>query len=286
MLAKPSDSNIAVVVPCYNEAHRFDRAAFVRFSRENPHCHFIFVNDGSQDGTSVVLESLREQVGDRQVTVLELAKNVGKAESTRYGMRYAHSVDYSVSRGIGYIGYLDADLATPFNELLAMHQVAKNNIAIQAIVGSRLQLSGRRIRRKTLRRFVGSVFTVLTHCLFRLGLRDTQCGAKLFRNQAWLGQVTAHPFHDRWLFDVELLARIRRVFGQEFRSVVYEYPLDQWVDAEGSRLKLKDFVLGPGRLVALAIRYAVDRNSFVEPAEEISEKTYTLPIDLYDRRAA
>ncbi|MHC2068167.1 glycosyltransferase [Bremerella sp. T1] len=255
MLTQHDAENVAIVVPCFNEADRLDRQAFIDFARANTAFHFVFVNDGSTDNTQEVLCSLRSSSGIRQVAILHLEENSGKAEATRQGILFAQEEIFAEPRGIRFIGYLDADLATPLSELVTMHQRILAAPRIKAVIGSRLKLAGRSIDRTARRRFIGMVFATLTNLFFRLRLRDTQCGAKLFRNERWLSEIFAKPFHDRWLFDVEMFIRMRKLFRTDLHEVVYEQPLERWVDAEGSRLKAKDFLLGPFKLASLFFRY-------------------------------
>ena len=97
---------IAVLIPCYNEELRLNLAAFGRFLRSESRCRLLFVNDGSRDGTLKLLRRL-EQEHARRVDVIDLSRNSGKAEAVRCGVRYA------LERGADYVGYWDADLATP-----------------------------------------------------------------------------------------------------------------------------------------------------------------------------
>jgi hypothetical protein len=73
---------------------------------------------------------------------------------------------------------------------------------------------------------------------------DTQCGAKLFRVTPGLESVFQDPFGSRWIFDVELLARLKRQRKQAGLSpvndAVFEYPLARWQDVGGSKVNAID----------------------------------------------
>ena len=74
-----------LVVPCYNEAERLDRAAFRAFVTEKSGVRFLFVNDGSTDDTAAVLKELGESLPETFL-VHEQPQNLGKAEAVRVGM--------------------------------------------------------------------------------------------------------------------------------------------------------------------------------------------------------
>src|SRR4051794_17444571 len=94
----------AVVVPCYNEAERLDAAAFCAFARAHDDLFFLFVDDGSTDGTRDVLDDLHRH-DPIAFRVLRLGRNCGKAEAVRRGMLVALESEPA------YAGYWDADLA-------------------------------------------------------------------------------------------------------------------------------------------------------------------------------
>src|SRR3954470_6062577 len=108
--------NTAVVVPCYNEAERLDSGAFREFARSNSDVSFLFVNDGSVDRTQDLLEELHR---DDPVAFRShrLERNLGKAEAVRRGMLLA------MESRPAYVGYWDADLATPLEAILDFRAV-------------------------------------------------------------------------------------------------------------------------------------------------------------------
>jgi hypothetical protein len=120
------------------------------------------------------------------------------------------------------------------------------------VFGSRVKLLGRRIVRKPHRHYLGRIFATVVSNVLRLPVYDTQCGAKLFRRTSQLAVVLQNPFRSRWIFDVEILARFIHTCGIEYvKNSVYEYPLAEWCDIGGSKVKPGDFLKALGDLLRI-----------------------------------
>ena len=255
MNRQPCRINSAFVIPCYNEEQRLRVADFIDFLHEQPDCLLLFVNDGSTDQTQAVLETIAAMAGQAQAQVLCLEQNVGKAEAIRQGMLALLEHHSSAASQLEFIGYLDADLATPLDEAYRLVQLAQRRPEIDIVLGSRLQLKGHAVARTFKRKLLGRLFAWAASLTMGMGIRDTQCGAKLFRVGPWLEQVFACPFMDRWLFDVELLTRVQQLLREAAERAIYEYPLETWSEVGGSRLKPTDFAKAPWKLLCMAWQY-------------------------------
>lgn len=228
-----------IVIPCYNESQRLDAKAFLSALDAEPDLTFLFVDDGSTDGTLQILKALQKQ-NQVQVDILCLEQNSGKAEAVRRGM--LKLIDGSYEN----VGYWDADLATPLDVISKFCRLLDSNDKTM-VIGSRVRLLGRNVQRKALRHYVGRIFATCASLLLQIDVYDTQCGAKIFRNSAELEKVFAKPFKVNWTFDVELLARFSVVSGEtpaQISTQWYEYPLKEWIDVKGSKVKLKDYFIG------------------------------------------
>jgi glycosyltransferase involved in cell wall biosynthesis len=236
----PRRQETVVVVPCLNEAQRLDVSAYDDFLGRCSEIVLLFVDDGSTDDTPLVLERLR-QLHPRQVCTLRLGANVGKAETVRRGVQVA------LRRGPALVGYWDADLATPLDAIPMFCNVLRVRPEVQLVMGSRVALLGRQIRRSGTRHFLGRAFATAASIVLRLPVYDTQCGAKLFRATPATAELFSRPFRARWIFDVEILARMIAAAAadgnQSAAERIYEYPLERWQDVGGSRLKSFDFFM-------------------------------------------
>ena len=242
--------NCIVVVPCYNEAARLDTHAFRQFAAQGHPQRFLFVDDGSTDDTSEVLETLR-RYSPQRFDVCRLPHNMGKAEAVRQGMLRA------LRSRVDSVGFWDADLATPLEAIPQFCRILRRNPRMQMVIGVRLKLLGRSIERRIVRHCLGRIFARAASLVLGLPVCDTQCGAKLFRASPEVHALFQQPFYTNWVFDVELLARLihgrkagRKSAGappplddskETVENCIYELPLDRWRDVAGSKVRARDF---------------------------------------------
>jgi dolichyl-phosphate beta-glucosyltransferase len=227
-----SARNTLIVVPCFNEASRLTPERFVQFVRHHADVGFLFVDDGSSDATRELIEKLAERYPGA-IGAHALPENRGKAEAVRAGVRVA------LTTNPAFVGYWDADLSTPLEEILAFRSALIAHPSLVCVMGCRVRRLGADIRRGNLRHYLGRIFATCASITLRLGVYDTQCGAKLFRVNEATRDIFRTPFLSRWIFDVELLARLRtsvRTCGGAPESAILEYPLSAWRDIAGSKL--------------------------------------------------
>lgn len=221
---------VVYVIPCFNEAARLDLAGFAELL-ELTSVSLLFVDDGSTDETLATLAPFA-RAHEGRVRVLSLAANGGKGEAVRAGLRDA------LEAGASLVGYADADLATPPDELARLARFALDSHA-DVVMGSRVARAGAAIERQTGRHYLGRVFATYASVLLDARIYDTQCGAKVLRGGPRLGRALARPFVSRWAFDVELLGRLLydRDDPMPFDRVI-EVPLERWRDIGGSHIRV------------------------------------------------
>ena len=219
----------AIVVPCYNEAQRLNVRLFGEFIGPSG-ISFLFVDDGSTDQTGSVLRDLC----DRHLAAhwVKLKVNQGKAEAVRQGMMHA------IGKGAEMVGYFDADLATPLEEIVALFRLVEGG-GFAVALASRVKMLGCNIQRKPTRHLLGRLFATLASAVLKIPVYDTQCGAKVFRVSAEFEAALRHPFVTRWAFDVELIGRLlapeKNVKPMPLSSMV-EMPLRRWADVGDSKV--------------------------------------------------
>lgn len=253
--------NTCLIIPCYNEAIRIQKQAFITALRGDEGLYFVFVNDGSNDTTFSVLNALRgaqEDAIKHRIHILSYLNNRGKSEAVRIGMLFADDcINLNEKSQINddleivsnriitadYLGFWDADLATPLPEIQWFYQFAKNESA-SLLMGSRIARLGANIQRTLFRHYTGRLFATLISQGLGWKVHDTQCGAKLFK-PALISVCFSTPFKTSWLFDVEILLRLQKGFGEIAREMVLEIPIREWTDVKGSKIGWTDFMKVP-----------------------------------------
>ena len=239
---------VGVIIPCYNEAERLSGDEFIHFAQQNPGYHLCFVNDGSTDNTLQVLQQIRKDNED-SISIYDCKQNGGKAEAVRQGMLFL-----SKDKQFDCFAYLDADLSTDFADLNELVRTLENS-NYKIVSGSRISRMGADIAKESARKIISKSINLIIQKILGMPFRDTQCGAKVMKPSI-VEEVFAKPFKTRWLFDVEIFIRMRKIYGKAAASqFICEQPLKRWVHADGSKLSMKDSIKIIWQLGLLSLKY-------------------------------
>jgi len=239
---------VVIIIPCYNEADRLDTNKFIDYLSQNTHLHFIFVDDGSTDNTRKIINQLISKYNSL-VSLLTNETNKGKAESVRLGVIESYKMNPD------YIGFLDADLAAPIEEIDNLLKIVKKDKTKEVVFASRIQIIGSEIKRNYFRHFIGRLFATCVSLLLKIRIYDTQCGAKMFSRKI-CNDIFSEQFVSPWLFDVELFARLLNIYGMEKTiHMSCEHPVSKWRDIDGSKVKLIFFLKAPFELFNIVRHY-------------------------------
>ena len=168
-----SSCYLSVVIPAYNEARRLPETltALNDYLGSRPYTWEVIVaDDGSEDDTAAIVhEFARTHPGFR----VRRFRHLGKGAAVKQGMLAANGE---------YRFLCDADLSMPIELLPRL--LPPTAPPADIIIGSREATGARRIGEPRSRRVMGRVFNLFTRLLAVPGIRDTQCGFKVFGRQA------------------------------------------------------------------------------------------------------
>lgn len=191
---------LSIVIPCYNEEQRLPRTIEQierYFDGKRVSYELILVDDGSSDGTRLIMDSAAER--NPAVRLEALPQNRGKGRALAEGVAGARGAEILVT---------DADLSTPIEELDKLRAELRKGAGVA--IGSRaLKESRVEVSQPIYRVLMGKTFNLLVQVVLLPGIWDTQCGFKLFRadvaHDAFAALTT-----DGFGFDPEVLYRAKR----------------------------------------------------------------------------
>lgn len=218
---------LSVVIPAYNEEDNFRAGALEKVEKylksQDYSWEIIVVDDGSTDKTADLVEEFAQKHERNSSSI----KSFHVIKNPHFGK--AHTVTTGVMAARGeYILFTDFDQATPISEIEKMWPLIKKEVKV--VIGSREGLGAKRINEPFYRHIMGRGFNFLVQLLAVRGIEDTQCGFKLFTNDAarklfsklrvYKEQKVKDAFTGAWDVEVLLLAR---KFGYKIEQVPVEW---------------------------------------------------------------
>lgn len=223
--------DFSIVIPAYNEENRIKGTllAIEDFIRKNLTYSYevIVVDDGSSDKTSEIASQYKDlfyrtnnDVSKVVLNVVRYEKNRGKGFAVKTGVENAHGK---------YILFTDADNSTPIEELFKLYEYIKQGDDV--VIGSRyLKDSNVKIKQSRYRIFMGRFGNLLIKITLINGIKDTQCGFKLFTHQA-AKEIFVKQKVTRFGFDMEAL-----VIAKNLGLKIKEVPVS-WFNSVESRVR-------------------------------------------------
>jgi dolichyl-phosphate beta-glucosyltransferase len=235
--------DITLILPAFNEAKviRNTIEEAVSYLRSRGLSYQIIVAADGDDGTREIVREMGK--ADSAITTIGSPQRSGKGRGIR------NAVEIATGQ---VIGYADADNKVPIDELdKLLPLIQKDGYAVA--FGSRALAKSSIERKQPLYRQIGSKgFYLFLKLVVGLdGIRDTQCGFKMFSRQG-AKCIFGLQKVDGYMFDVEILLLAKRL-GLK----MIEVPI-RWHDDADSRL---DLISGNLRNVkdVIGIRFSLPR---------------------------
>ncbi|MCX6811642.1 MAG: glycosyltransferase family 2 protein [Candidatus Berkelbacteria bacterium] len=211
---------LSVILPAYDEEARIISSLERRheyLEKQNYSYEVLIVNDGSTDKTKeLVLEKIKDWP---RFKLIDNKVNRGKGRVVKQGMLAA--------RGKWRL-FMDVDESVTLNEIERLWPYTQD---FEIIIGSRYTKGGKVTKNQPLiRRVISRGGNLLIQILVAWGIKDTQCGFKMFSGHA-AKEIFPLQTMERWSFDMELVA-IAKKHGYKIKEV----PVI-WEEQAGSRLR-------------------------------------------------
>jgi len=209
---------LSIVIPAYNERERIVATIGAIASHVSdlgfPWELFI-ADDGSKDDTVALCEDLHLV----NMRVLKTPKNGGKGSAVQRGMLAARGT---------YVLFADADNSTPIEEVSKLlNKLEKDGYDVA--VGSRAAEGAEEGKKSILRKILSGGLRWIVKHIFRIPVKDTQCGFKMYTNDAAQKLHTLQTIMG-FSFDLEIL-----YLAAKYGYRIAEVPV-AWVDAPGSKV--------------------------------------------------
>ncbi len=209
---------LSIILPSYNEMKNIKRGVLdevYNFLKQYPHTwELILSDDASSDGTQIALKEFAKK--DEQIKFLANPHR-GKGPTVSTGILAAQGQ---------WRLFADFDQSTPLKEI---DSLLKYSDQYQVIFGSREIIGAQRQKEPFYRHLMGRVFNLIVQILAVPGMLDTQCGFKLFSQEAvktlfpklyvYSGKKERHDAFTG-AFDVELL-----YLAKKYKFKIREVPV-------------------------------------------------------------
>ncbi len=216
----------SIIIPAYNEETRIKRA-IENLIEGFPGQEIIVICDG-EDNSDDIIKSFSFRYPN--IKLLCFGNRLGNGGALIQGIKVAEGKE---------ICFVDADESVSIDDLKGMFHALHG---VDGVIASRrLKRSKILIKQPIQRRLASRIFNIFVRILFSLPFEDTQCGAKVFKQEAILNilnDLKTTGFET----DVEILWRLRKM-GYRIK----EYPIS-WKHSEGTKFKLSD---SKGMLISL-----------------------------------
>lgn len=214
--------SLSVIIPAYNEESIIKQTVerTLKYLERNKFDYeIIVVDDKSGDKTKEVINSLSSV--SKNIKLIEHKINKGKFSAIKSGISCAIKP---------LVMFQDADGSTPIEEIERLLKSIDEGSDI-AIASRKLKEQGTVVETSFKRKFIGYIFGKIVNIIVLPGIKDTQCGFKLFKREV-AKQVFSLAHDSRWAFDVELLY-IARLKNYKISEVAVN-----WHNEEGSKVDL------------------------------------------------
>lgn len=240
---------ISIIIPARNEVHRIRQTLdrIVQYCNENKDViEILVILNNCTDNTKEIVQDYNKKLSI--IKLIDCGVVIHNGSGTK-----GYAVREGFKSAVGeYMLFMDADNSADISELDKLIPYMKEN---DVVIGSRYVNAAKvPIHQSVIRIILSRMGNILIQMLILPGIKDTQCGFKLFKKHA-IDKVLPYLKIDGWGFDIELLAYTKK-FGYKIKEVGIN-----WSDVTRSMIKPSSFFYVLGELINIFIRIHIKKTS-------------------------
>ena len=213
---------LSILIPVFNEIDYIEELTHnIKKTFFNENVEYIFINDGSNDGSEKWLESYIKKQPEENNKFVNLTKNTGKGNALHQGLKICTG---------DHILFQDSDLELDTKDSLEMYQILKKDKTIKCVFGSRYLTGKLKSNKNYYNEFIGRINSFIFNILFFQSLSDVHCGAKIIsREVIKKTNLTIKDFG----FEIDLASQVAK---NDFK--IFEYGISYFARsfAEGKKI--------------------------------------------------
>lgn len=227
---RQKSNNLSIIIPIFNEKkiiEKFLLSLLKSFKKIN--CKFIFIDDGSYDGSIEKTEKiLKTNFFEENYIYKKLNKNHGKAKAVKEGINFIDS-DYTL--------LIDSDLEYSAEDAKELYQIALKNKSIDVIQGSRYLGAKLQARKYILNDIAVRINTLIFNFLFSQSITDLHTGTKVIKSKLLKSLDLNYP---RFGLEININSQIAKK-----NKYIYEYGISyvERSKEDGKKITLLDGIL-------------------------------------------
>ena len=218
------EKDISIIIPAHNEGNIIYKTVLETaavLDELDLEYEIIIVDDGSTDDTPLAIEQVTRELSNVRAVIL--SENQGKGNALRRGFLKSEK---------GLVCFLDADLDLHPSHIIDLLK-EMDRTGADIVIGSK-QHPDSKLNYPWHRKLYSKIYYLLVLALFRLPVKDTQTGIKVFRREV-LTRSFPRLVCKRYALDLELLTVAHRLSYS-----VAETPITLTFQKEFGHIKFAD----------------------------------------------
>lgn len=187
---------ILVVIPTYNESENIEKLIQELSSLEH---HIMIVDDNSPDGTSEIVENLKEK--NNNLYLIKRESKLGLGSAYRDGFKAAMNMGYE------FFVEMDADFS---HQTIDLVEMIKNIDKADVIIGSRYIEGGGITGWNYKRRLLSKLANLFTQILFGYHIKDSTSGFRIYNRESLEKINFQKTKSDGYSFQIEMTYRANK----------------------------------------------------------------------------